>query len=165
MRVLPRIAHVARVKLAARAAAVGAVALTLIVLAQATACAQEAAPAPTVQLTAGIHLIHAEVADDEYLRERGLMYRTSLAPNHGMLFVFDSADTYCMWMRNTLIALSVAFLDDEGTVVNIEEMKPQTEQSHCARRPVRYALEMSGQWFSRHGVQPGSRLQGLGGKR
>lgn len=143
----------------------GALALTAL-LASSGALAQGAADqVPTVQLSAGIHLIHAELADDDYARTRGLMYRQGLAPNHGMLFVFDRPELQCMWMRNTLIALSVAFLDDDGTIVNIEEMKPQTDQSHCARRPVRYALEMSAQWFSRHGIVPGSRLQGIGPRR
>ena len=112
-----------------------------------------------------VHLIHAELADNDSARMRGLMFRQGLAPNHGMLFVFDRPEMQCMWMRNTLIALSVAFLDDDGTIVNIEEMKPQTDESHCARRPVRYALEMSAQWFSRHGITPGSRLQGIGSRR
>jgi len=122
---------------------------------------QTGAQAPTVQLNAGIHLIHAELADTDRARTLGLMFRESLAPNHGMLFVFAAPDTHCMWMRNTLIPLSVAFLDADGTVVNIEEMKPRTDDSHCAGRPVRFALEMSGQWFGQHGVRPGSMLQGL----
>jgi uncharacterized membrane protein (UPF0127 family) len=117
---------------------------------------------PSVELNAGIHLIHAELADNDAARARGLMFRTSLPPNHGMLFVFDEPATHCMWMRNTLIPLSVAFIDDDGRVVNIEEMKPQTDDSHCARKGVRYALEMSGEWFARHGVAPGAVLQGIG---
>jgi len=140
-------------------------ALGAVVACWGTPAQQPAAQPPTVQLSAGIHLIQAELADDDYARMRGLMFRSSLAPNHGMLFVFDRADTHCMWMRNTPIALSVAFLEDDGTIVNIEEMQPQTDQSHCARRPVRYALEMSGRWFSQHGVLAGSRLQGLGAQR
>lgn len=120
-----------------------------------------APPTPTVQLSAGIHLIHAELADNDPARMRGLMFRSSLAPNHGMLFVFATAEAHCMWMRNTLIPLSVAFVDADGSVVNIEEMKPQTDDSHCARRPVRYALEMGEQWFSHHGVRAGSVLRGI----
>lgn len=114
-----------------------------------------------VQLSAGIHLIHAELADNEAARMRGLMFRQTLAPNYGMLFVFDRADKHCMWMRNTLMPLSVAFIDASGSVVNIEEMKPQTDDSHCAQRPVRYALEMSAEWFRRHGVRAGDVLQGI----
>lgn len=159
------LAHIVRAQSARSATALGALALSLL-LAFGGARAQDAGNrAPTVQLSAGIHLIHAELADNDSARMRGLMFRQSLAPNYGMLFVFDRPDVQCMWMRNTLIALSVAFLDDDGTVVNIEEMKPQTDQSHCASRPVRYALEMSAQWFSRHGIAPGSRLLGIGPQR
>jgi len=165
MRHSARVAQRCQAKDTSRRTALCAAALTAL-LAQPGAWAQKAPiQAPTIELGAGIHLIHAELANDDYTRARGLMYRDALAPNHGMLFVFDRADTHCMWMRNTRIALSVAFLDDDGTVVNIEEMKPQTDESHCARRPVRYALEMSGQWFSRHGVQSGSRLQGIEARR
>ena len=119
-------------------------------------------PAPrTVRLTAGVHLITAEVAADDPMRMRGLMFRESLAPNHGMLFVFDDKGVHCMWMRNTLLPLSVAFLDDEGRIVNIEDMKPQTEDDHCARAPVRYALEMSQGWFAQRGVKPGATIGGV----
>jgi len=132
------------------------------------ACAPAAAqsPAPnTVKLNAGIHLITAEVALSDPQRVRGLMFRESLAPNHGMLFVFDTKAIQCMWMRNTLIPLSVAFIDDEGRIVNIEDMRPQTEQSHCARSPVRFALEMSQGWFAQRGLKPGMVIGGLGKAR
>ncbi|HXZ50608.1 MAG TPA: DUF192 domain-containing protein [Burkholderiales bacterium] len=116
---------------------------------------------PEVQLTAGVNLIHAELADDFPSRMQGLMYRASLAPNGGMLFVFDKPDTQCMWMKNTLVPLSVAFISDGGTIVNIADMQPQTEDPHCAVSPVRYALEMEQGWFARHGFKPGMRLGGL----
>jgi uncharacterized protein len=116
---------------------------------------------PEVQLTAGVNLIHAELADDFTSRMQGLMYRTSLAPNGGMLFVFDKADTQCMWMKDTLIPLSVAFLGDDGKIVNIADMQPRTENPHCAAEPVRYALEMGQGWFAQHGFKPGMRLGGL----
>ncbi|MCS6945416.1 MAG: DUF192 domain-containing protein [Burkholderiaceae bacterium] len=116
---------------------------------------------PTVRLTAGIHLITAELADTDMTRTRGLMFRDHLAPNHGMLFVFDNKAMHCMWMRNTRIPLSVAFLDDDGTVVNIHDMKPHDETSHCAARPVRYALEMTQGWFRDRGIKPGARIGGL----
>ncbi|GAB4468630.1 MAG: hypothetical protein OHK0044_10240 [Burkholderiaceae bacterium] len=118
-------------------------------------------PLPTTKLTAGIHLITAEVAATDPSRMRGLMFRESLAPNHGMLFVFDQKAIHCMWMRNTLIPLSVAFVDDDGTIVNIADMAPRTETSHCARRPVRYALEMEQGWFAKRGLGSGVRLGGL----
>jgi len=125
-----------------------------------TAQAQQA-QLPEVQLTAGVNLIRAELADDFTSRMQGLMYRTSLAPNGGMLFVFDKADTQCMWMKNTLIPLSVAFIDDNGKIVNIADMQPQTEDAHCAAEPVRYALEMEQGWFAQRGFKPGMRLGGL----
>jgi hypothetical protein len=111
-----------------------------------------------VQLTAGIHLITAEVAANDATRPRGLMFRKSLPTNHGMLFIFDSKSTHCMWMRNTLIPLSVAFIEDDGTIVNIQDMQPHDESRHCARQPVRYALEMSQGWFARKGLGPGAKL-------
>jgi uncharacterized membrane protein (UPF0127 family) len=88
------------------------------------------------------------------------MHRRSLAPNHGMLFVFQEKSPQCFWMRNTLIALSIAFLDDDGRIVNIEDMAPLTENSHCSKEPVRFALEMEQGWFARRGIRAGDRLGG-----
>jgi uncharacterized membrane protein (UPF0127 family) len=116
---------------------------------------------PVVQLAAGVHLIHAEVADNEPSRERGLMFRRSLEQNQGMLFVFEDAAVHCMWMKNTLIPLSVAFLDDRGSITNIERMQPQTEDAHCAARPARYALEMEQGWFAQRGIRAGFKLRGI----
>jgi len=116
---------------------------------------------PVVQLSAGMHLIRAEVAADMATRSRGLMFRKSLAQNAGMVFVFDEASQHCMWMKNTLIPLSVAFLDDNGTIINIENMAPQTEDTHCAARPARYALEMDRGWFTARGIKPGTKLGGM----
>jgi uncharacterized membrane protein (UPF0127 family) len=116
---------------------------------------------PVVSLSAGVHLIHAEVADNDLSRSRGLMFRRSLEPNRGMFFVFENAAAHCMWMKNTLIPLSVAFLDDSGTITNIEDMQPETEDSHCAKRPARYALEMEQGWFAQRGIRAGFRLRGI----
>ena len=116
---------------------------------------------PVVQLSAGMHLIRAEVAADMATRSRGLMFRKSLAPNAGMVFVFDDASLHCMWMKNTYIPLSVAFLDAQGTIINIEDMAPQTEDTHCAKKPARYALEMDRGWFASRGIKPGTRLGGM----
>jgi len=121
--------------------------------------AQEAMP--TVELSSGIHLIHAEVATTPADRQRGLMFREALAPGAGMLFVFDDRSSQCMWMRNTLIPLAVAFIDDEGRIVNVEEMAPKTETTHCATQPVRYALEMNGGWFARRGLRAGAVISGI----
>jgi uncharacterized membrane protein (UPF0127 family) len=120
-----------------------------------------AQPRPVVQLRAGMHLIRAEVAADYETRGRGLMYRKTLAPNSGMLFVFDAPALHCMWMKNTDLPLSVAFLDAQGAVINIEDMQPHTEDSHCAKRPALYALEMEQGWFARRGIKAGMKLDGL----
>lgn len=116
---------------------------------------------PVVELRAGMHLIKAEVAADFPSRGQGLMHRKSLAPNAGMLFVFEGAAIHCMWMKNTYIPLSVAFLDEKGTIINIADMQPHSEQSHCAARPALYALEMTRGWFAQRGIKAGARLGGI----
>jgi uncharacterized membrane protein (UPF0127 family) len=138
-----------------------AVALAALLLPTVAAAQVPQPTLPTVRLSAGIHVITAEVADSDPTRMRGLMFREKLAPNHGMLFVFDAKLVQCMWMRNTLIPLSVAFIEDDGTIVNIEDMQPRTENTHCARRPVRYALEMELGWFAKRGLGAGARIGGL----
>ena len=116
---------------------------------------------PVLELNAGFHRIEAEVAASDQNRQVGLMNRQAMPQQRGMLFVFTQPNTHCMWMRNTLIPLSVAFIDDEGYIINIEDMKPQTEDNHCARQPARYALEMNLGWFAQRGIKPGVKLGGL----
>jgi uncharacterized protein len=116
---------------------------------------------PTIQLRAGMHLIRAEVAADNATRMQGLMHREALGANAGMLFIFDEAATHCMWMKNTLIPLSVAFIDESGTIINIADMQPHSEQSHCAAAQALFALEMTKGWFAQRGVKPGMKLGGL----
>lgn len=89
------------------------------------------------------------------------MFREKLGPNEGMVFLFEAPAGVCMWMKNTLIPLSVAFIDDSGKIVNIEDMQPQTTDSHCAKKPVRYALEMNLGWFKQKNIKPGSAIDGL----
>jgi uncharacterized protein len=139
-----------------------ALVVALLVVA-APAFAQPQQGLPVVQLNAGMHLIRAELASDYGSRMRGLMFRASMPVNAGMLFVFDEPGPQCMWMKNTLIPLSVAFMDDSGAITNIEDMQPQTEDSHCASRPARYALEMNKGWFAARGIKPGSRIGGIPG--
>ncbi|MGA1733721.1 MAG: DUF192 domain-containing protein [Burkholderiaceae bacterium] len=105
--------------------------------------------------------VKAELADTPVLQQRGLMFRQALKENHGMVFVFSKPELYCMWMKNTPLALSVAFIDAQGRIVNIEPMEPLTESSHCAQRPVPYALEMERDWFLKQGVKVGDFVQGL----
>ncbi len=135
--------------------------LLFVLLLAAGAAAAQQPPLPTVQLGAGMHLIRAEVADRDASRAMGLMHRTALAPNGGMLFVFDDDAVHCMWMKNTPLPLSVAFIDARGAIVNIADMQPHTEVSHCAARPARYALEMAQGWFAERGIRAGARLRGL----
>jgi uncharacterized membrane protein (UPF0127 family) len=116
---------------------------------------------PVMELSAGFHRIEAEVAATDQNRQIGLMKRQAMPVQHGMLFVFDHENTHCMWMRNTLLPLSVAFMDAEGKIINIEDMQPQTEDNHCARRPARYALEMNLGWFAQRGIKPGVKIGGL----
>ncbi|HZG22677.1 MAG TPA: DUF192 domain-containing protein [Herbaspirillum sp.] len=116
---------------------------------------------PTTQLNIGIHLIKAEVAKTEAEREQGLMFRDRMADNEGMLFLFGQPAGVCMWMKNTLIPLSVAFMDEKGVIINIEEMKEQTLDSHCAKRAAVYALEMNKGWFKQKNIKPGTKIEGL----
>ncbi len=118
-------------------------------------------PLPAVQLQTGMFLIKAEVANDYGTRMQGLMMREKMAPNEGMLFVFPGREQQCMWMKNTLLPLSVAFIDEAGTILNIEDMKPKTENSHCSVQPARYALEMNLGWFKGKNIKPGARISGL----
>lgn len=125
------------------------------------ASAQSLAQMPRLELTAGFYRIEAEVAADQANRMQGLMQRRSMPANQGMLFVFTQVDRHCMWMRNTYLPLSVAFLDEQGRILNIEDMQPQTETNHCAASPARFALEMNLGWFSGKGLKPGQRIGGI----
>jgi uncharacterized membrane protein (UPF0127 family) len=138
------------------------VVLTLTALLATSGAAAQDGPQKlsTVQLTAGMHLIHAEVARTDAQRQIGLMHRPAMPVNDGMLFVFEQPGVQCFWMRNTLIPLSAAFIDDEGQIVNIEDMAPQTDDSHCSKRAVRYVLEMNKGWFDKRGLKSGSRIGG-----
>lgn len=123
--------------------------------------AASAADLPRLELSAGIHRISAEVAYTDPMRQQGLMHRRSMPAQDGMLFVFPTSQRFCMWMKNTYLPLSVAFIDEAGVVINIEDMAPQSEESHCAAKPARYALEMNRGWFAQRGIRPGSKLSGI----
>ncbi|MBV8625864.1 MAG: DUF192 domain-containing protein [Herbaspirillum sp.] len=135
--------------------------LTLGCIASASAQTPAVRKFPTTQLNIGIHLIKAEVAQTEAEREQGLMFREKMADNEGMLFLFGAPAGVCMWMKNTLIPLSVAFMDEKGVIINIEEMKEQTLDSHCAKRGAVYALEMNKGWFKQKNIKPGTKIDGL----
>ena len=114
-----------------------------------------------IRLNAGIHNIEAQLAQTPQQREIGLMFRASMPANEGMLFAFERPAQQCFWMKNTLIPLDIAFVDDAGAIVNIERMKAQTLDSHCSEKPVRYVLEMNDGWFAKRGIKPGFKLKGL----
>jgi uncharacterized membrane protein (UPF0127 family) len=118
----------------------------------------------TIPLVIGTHRLIAEVAATPKHRATGLMHRFSLRPDHGMLFVFEQPDRQGFWMKNTFIPLSIAFIGDDGRIVNIEDMSPQAETTHWSREPVRYALEMRKGWFGERGIRPGDRVHGLPGR-
>ncbi len=114
-----------------------------------------------VELTVGGHKLLAEVANGPEARTTGLMFRRTMAQNRGMLFVFPKAEPLSFWMKNTYLPLSVAFLNAQGIVLNIEDMEPQTEISHASRGPAMFALEMNRGWFAASGVKPGDRVEGV----
>jgi uncharacterized membrane protein (UPF0127 family) len=116
---------------------------------------------PTTALAAGIYVIKAEVADTAATRAQGLMRRKAMDQGAGMLFVFDQTAIHCMWMKNTLIPLSAAFIDARGRILNIADMQPLDETSHCASQPARYALEMNQGWFRKRGIAAGAVIQSL----
>lgn len=115
---------------------------------------------PTLPLTIGIHVVQAELAISPEQQATGMMFRTQMGTNEGMLFVNDDAGVRCFWMRNTLLPLTIAFIADDGTIVNTADMEPKSEKSHCSAEPVRYALEMNRGWFAKRGIKPGMKVAG-----
>jgi len=115
---------------------------------------------PTIDLVAGMHVIKAELAVTPQQQATGMMFRREMPGNEGMLFVNEEPGVRCFWMRNTLIPLTIAFIADDGTIVNLADMKPLDESSHCSTKPVRYALEMKQGWFDKRGIKAGFKLSG-----
>ena len=116
---------------------------------------------PVVQLSAGIHKIHAMVAKTSDQRQIGLMFRDTMGPNEGMLFIFESPARQCFWMKNTHLPLSAAFIGEDGKIVNIADMAPRSLESHCSEKPVRFVLEMHQGWFKKRGLKAGDRIGGV----
>lgn len=114
-----------------------------------------------VVLKIGKYSVHAEIANTPQSRERGLMQRDLLCANCGMLFIFEKAGRHSFWMKNTPLPLSIAFIAADGSILNIEEMRPNTIDIHRARGDALYALEMNSGWFSRNGIERGITVQGL----
>ncbi|MDO8317837.1 DUF192 domain-containing protein [Rhodoferax sp.] len=115
---------------------------------------------PRLQLQAGLHLIAVQVASTPAQRNTGLMWRRSMPPNEGMLFVFDTPAIQCFWMKNTFLPLTAAFVAEDGRIVNLVDMQPLSERSHCSAEPVRFVLEMHQGWFAQRGIEAGQRLRG-----
>lgn len=115
---------------------------------------------PRAKLSAGMHLVDAQIARTPEQRQIGLMMRKEMPQQEGMIFVFEQATRQCFWMKNTLLPLTAAFVADDGRIVNLADMKPQTEEAHCSDEPVRYVLEMNKGWFAKKGIKPGSKLSG-----
>lgn len=116
---------------------------------------------PIIELKAGMYRIEAELADTPAARQTGLMYRTFMPTNTGMLFVFPEKAIHCFWMRNTKLPLTIAFIDDDGKIVNLSDMEPETQNNHCPRGPVRFALEMNQKWFAQRALGHGTVITGL----
>ncbi|CAN1558630.1 COG1430 Uncharacterized conserved protein [Burkholderiaceae bacterium] len=138
--------------------------LTLLVaLSAATANAQDTPQTnlPRMKLQAGMHQMDVQVAQTPEQRSIGLMFRAEMPTHEGMLFVFEQPSVQCFWMKNTLLPLTAAFVADDGTIVNLADMKPQTTDSHCSTKPVRFVLEMNQGWFAKRGLKAGSRLAGV----
>ena len=125
------------------------------------ASAAASADLPEIPLTIAGHKATAEVASTDAQRSTGLMHRRMLPENRGMLFVFPDVAMHGMWMMNTYVPLSVAFLDREGRIINIEDMQPQTQNSHTATKPAKYALEMNLGWFAKRNIKPGTKVEGI----
>jgi uncharacterized protein len=115
---------------------------------------------PRTLLQSGIHQLDVQVAATPAQRQTGLMFRPSMPQHEGMLFVFEQASVQCFWMKNTLIPLTAAFLDDQGTIVNLVDMKPLDTTAHCSKKPVRYVLETNQGWFAKRKITPGQKLTG-----
>jgi uncharacterized membrane protein (UPF0127 family) len=115
---------------------------------------------PRIKLQAGMYQIDTQVAQTSEQRSIGLMFRAEMPQHEGMLFVFEQPAKQCFWMKNTLLPLTAAFVADDGTIVNLVDMQPQTTDSHCSDKPVRFVLEMNQGWFAKKGIKAGSRLSG-----
>ncbi|MBN8752150.1 MULTISPECIES: DUF192 domain-containing protein [Variovorax] len=115
---------------------------------------------PRTQLSVGLYKIDTQIAQTPLQREIGLMFRKEMPQAEGMIFVFEQPATQCFWMRNTILPLTAAFVADDGRIVNLVDMQPMTENSHCSLEPVRYVLEMNQGWFAKKNIKKGAKLGG-----
>lgn len=114
-----------------------------------------------VTLTIDGQAVEAEVANREATRMAGLMFRREMGKNHGMIFIFPDSQIRAFWMKNTVIPLSIAYIDSRGVILNILEMPPETEDSFYSKGNAQYALEMNSGWYKARGIQAGDRVEGL----
>ncbi|RQO49767.1 DUF192 domain-containing protein [Variovorax sp. KBW07] len=112
------------------------------------------------QLSVGLYKLDVQIAQTPLQREIGLMFRKEMPQAEGMIFVFEQPATQCFWMRNTILPLTAAFVADDGRIVNLVDMQPMTENSHCSLEPVRYVLEMNQGWFAKKNIKKGAKLGG-----
>ncbi len=134
--------------------------MALVMSAPAWAQGQAQLNLPRTLMSVGVHQIDAQVARTPQEHAIGLMFRKEMPPNEGMLFVFKDPSKQCFWMKNTLLGLTAAFVADDGTVVNLEDMQANTTDSHCSSQPVRYVLEVNQGWFAKKGIKAGAKLSG-----
>ena len=120
-----------------------------------------AASAGQLPLHIGPHAFQVEVAATPQQRQRGLMGRTHLAADGGMLFVFEQPGRHCFWMRDTPLPLSIAFIDAAGRIADLADMQPRSDSLHCPTTEVRYALEVRQGEFQRRGITPRTQVGGL----
>jgi uncharacterized protein len=112
-------------------------------------------------LSLGMFQIDAQIAQTPEERQIGLMFRAQMPQAEGMIFIFEEPSKQCFWMKNTILPLTAAFVADDGTIVNFADMKPQTTETHCSAKPVRFVLEMNQGWFAKKGIKAGSKLKGV----
>ena len=140
--------------------AIGLLGLTVVLCGATPAQNTAQMDLPRIKLSVGMHLIDTQVAASPDQRSTGLMFRINMPQSEGMLFIFEQSAIQCFWMKNTILPLTAAFLAEDGTIVNLADMKPQSTDSHCSAQPVRYVLEMNQGWFGKKGLKPGSKLGG-----
>lgn len=116
---------------------------------------------PVAEIQLGNNKVQAEIAATISSRVTGLMHRTNLLPNHGMLFVFEELAAHCFWMKNTPLPLSIAFINEHGTILSMADMQPYSLDDHCPTAPIRYALEMNQGWFQKHKISVGETVKNL----
>ena len=167
MRLLPFIATAMRSSLRRHLLAILAVLACAPAFAQLAPAGQPQLDLPRTTLSIGMHRIDTQLATAPEQRQIGLMHRKEMPQHEGMLFIFEQPATQCFWMRNTLIPLTAAFVADDGSIVNLADMQPLQETSHCSAKPVRYVLEMNQGWFEQRHLKAGAKLRGkpFDGKR